>query len=205
MTARTLLGARALAIAASPTIGTADAAAEMRRSGIDVVDLSAGRAAEATPDYRFCMGGWRVGFALAPPPVLEAMLKVQQHLITCPTSFGQAAAVLALSEEPREELKALWRDWEKRTRHVAQTLDAFPGVSCAMPEGAFYAWADVRAVSESSERVAERLLREHRVAVVPGSAFGSQGEGFLRITCARAWDEIEEGLERLERGLSSFS
>jgi aspartate/methionine/tyrosine aminotransferase len=153
----------------------------------------------------FCMGGWRVGFALAPPPILEAMLKVQQHLITCPTSFGQTAAALALSEEPRDEVKALWRDWEKRTRHVTRVLHAIPGVSCAMPEGAFYAWADARAISSSSERLAERLLREHRVAVVPGSAFGPAGEGFLRITCARSWDELEEGLKRLERGLGSVS
>jgi aspartate/methionine/tyrosine aminotransferase len=153
----------------------------------------------------FCMGGWRIGFALAPPPILEAMLKVQQHLITCPTSFGQTAAALALSEEPREEVKALWRDWEERTRCVTRALDALPGVSCAMPEGAFYAWADARRLSSSSERLAEWLLREHRVAVVPGSAFGPGGEGFLRVTCARSWNEIEEGLERLRRGLSSFS
>jgi aspartate aminotransferase len=133
------------------------------------------------------------------------MLKVQQHLITCPTSFGQTAAALALSEEPREEVKALWRDWEERTRCVTRALDALPGVSCAMPEGAFYAWADARRLSSSSERLAEWLLREHRVAVVPGSAFGPGGEGFLRVTCARSWNEIEDGLERLRRGLSSFS
>jgi aspartate/methionine/tyrosine aminotransferase len=153
----------------------------------------------------FCMGGWRVGFALASPPLLEAMLKVQQHLVTCPISFGQTAGVLALSEEPRAEMKALWRDWEKRTLHVTRALDALPGVSCAMPEGAFYAWADVRALSDSSERVAERLLAEHHVAVIPGSAFGPGGEGYLRITCARSWEEIERGLERLARGLSSLS
>jgi aspartate/methionine/tyrosine aminotransferase len=149
----------------------------------------------------FCMGGWRVGFALAPPPVLEAMLKAQQHLVTCASSFGQTAGAAAYREDARDEVKALWWGWERRVRRATTTLDALPRVSCPMPEGAFYAWADVRALSESSETLAARLLEEHGVAVVPGSAFGPSGEGYLRITCARDDDELQRGLARLKAAL----
>jgi aspartate/methionine/tyrosine aminotransferase len=145
----------------------------------------------------FCMGGWRVGFAVAPVPILEEMVKVQQHLVTCASSFGQQAGALAYRDAPRPEVKALWKDWEKRTRHATSTLDELPRVSCAMPEGAFYAWADVRDLGASSEEVARRLLEEHGVAVVPGVAFGPSGEGYVRITCARDWPELEAGLERM--------
>jgi aspartate/methionine/tyrosine aminotransferase len=152
----------------------------------------------------FCMGGWRVGFALAPPPILEAMLKAQQHLVTCASSFAQTAGAAAYREEARDEVKALWRAWERRARHVTGTLDALPRISCPMPEGAFYAWVDVRQAGdsgESSEALASRLLHEHHVAVVPGSAFGPSGEGYLRVTCARDDDELEKGLTRLKSAL----
>lgn len=149
----------------------------------------------------FCMGGWRIGFALAPPVVIDAMLSAQQHLVTCASSFAQTAAVVAYRSDPPEEVRALWREWESRTRHVTSSLDAMPGLSCAMPEGAFYAWVDIRARGESSESFSDRLLRDHGVAVVPGSAFGPSGEGYVRVTCARSWEEIEQGLTRFEEAM----
>lgn len=149
----------------------------------------------------FCMGGWRVGFALAPSSIIEAMLKAQQHLVTCASSFGQIAGAAAYREEPRDEVKALWRGWERRVRRATEALDALPRVSCPMPEGAFYAWADVREIGEPSATLASRLLEEHHVAVVPGSAFGPHGEGYLRITCARDDEELERGLARLKAAL----
>ena len=149
----------------------------------------------------FSMGGWRVGFALAPEPILEVMITVQQHLVTCAGSFAQTGAVTAYGEPPREEVRALWADWEKRCRRAAEALDAIPGVHCPMPEGAFYAWADVSTLGEPSERLADRWLDELQVAVVPGSAFGPNGEGYVRITCVRSWEELEKGLSRLRRAL----
>lgn len=150
----------------------------------------------------FCMGGWRVGFALAAPEMIEAMLKVQQHLVTCASSMGQVGGTTAYREPPRPEVVALWRDWEERVRHVCATLDALPRVHCPMPEGAFYAWVDLRELDASSEEIAKSLLDEHGVAVVPGSAFGPSGEGYVRITCARDRGELEEGLERLQKAWS---
>lgn len=145
----------------------------------------------------FSMGGFRVGFANAPAALIDSMVTVQQHLVTCASSIAQAAGTLAYSEPPPAEVVALWNDWEKRCRHAVEALDAIPGVACAMPEGGFYAWADTSALDASSESLAMRLLEDARVAVVPGAAFGPTGEGFLRITCVRSWEELDDGLERM--------
>jgi aspartate/methionine/tyrosine aminotransferase len=150
----------------------------------------------------FAMGGWRIGFVLAPPRIREAMVTLQQHLITCPNSFVQAGATQALSEPPRPEVVELWRDWEKRCEYLTGALNAMPGVRCAMPEGGFYAWADISRLGRPSADVAETLLHDHHVAVVPGSAFGATGEGYLRLTCVRSWAELEAAVPRLRRALS---
>ncbi len=150
----------------------------------------------------FSMGGWRIGFLLAPPRLLTAMVAVQQHLTTCAGSFTQAGAAVALRDAPSPEVEVLWRDWEDRCRFVAAELDALPRVACAAPEGGFYAWIDVSALGIPSAHLAERLLQQHRVVLVPGSAFGPSGEGFLRMTCVKSWAELEQGLPRVKAGLS---
>ncbi len=148
------------------------------------------------------MGGWRIGFAYAPPHVIEAMNTVQQHLTTCVGSFTQAGAAVAFGEEPKPELTGMWKDWAERCEYMTSELNALPGVSCAMPEGGFYGWADIRETGEGSEALAERLLKDHHVAVVPGSAFGGQGEGFLRITCVKSWEDLKEGVRRMKEALA---
>ncbi len=148
------------------------------------------------------MGGWRIGFVYAPPPVISAMVTLQQHLATCASSFIQVGAAVAFGEEPGPVLTDTWREWEERCQFMCLEVDMLPGVSCTPPDGGFYAWADIRGTGETSEALAERLLRDHHVAVVPGSAFGTRGEGFLRITCVRSWDELREGIRRMKEALS---
>jgi aspartate aminotransferase len=148
------------------------------------------------------MGGWRIGFALAPEPVADAMTTLQQHLMTCAGSFTQAGAAHALGEPPGPELTGMWEEWEGRCRRMTSALNRLPGVSCAMPEGGFYAWADVRDRGEDSEPLATRLLEEEHVAVVPGAAFGPGGEGFLRVTCVKSDADLDRALERMERFFS---
>ncbi len=148
------------------------------------------------------MGGWRVGFALAPPAVASAMTALQAHLLTCAGSFTQVAAAHAFGDPPGRELKALWATWEARCRRMTEALDGLPGVSCAMPEGGFYAWADVGERGEPSEVLATRLLQEEGVAVVPGSAFGPGGAGYLRITCVKSEADLDRALERMGRFFS---
>ncbi len=147
------------------------------------------------------MGGWRIGFAFAPPPVIEAMVTGQQHLTTCVGSFTQAGAAVAFGDDPPPALTDMWKEWEERCRFMTSALDALPGVACAMPEGGFYAWADIRGTGERCEALAERLLKDHHIAVVPGAAFGGQGEGYLRITCVKSWDDLQEGVKRLKEAL----
>jgi aspartate/methionine/tyrosine aminotransferase len=85
---------------------------------------------------------------------------------------------------------------------VAAEINRIPGVKCAVPEGGFYAWIDVRSKHAASEEIAERLLRQHGVVLVPGSAFGPTGEGFLRMTCVKSWQELRLGLVQIARGLA---
>ena len=151
----------------------------------------------------FSMGGWRIGFAVASRDRIEAMTVLQQHLITCASSFAQAGAARALGEPPRPELQALWQDWERRCVFVNEHFAALPGVKCRMAEGGFYAWVDLTARGWTSEEFARRLLQGYQVAVVPGSAFGPSGEGHVRVTCVRSWDDIRNAMELISRAIET--
>ena len=150
----------------------------------------------------FAMGGWRIGFALTPPALMPAVTKLQQHLLTCACSFVQAGAAAAYREPPRPEVLELWREWEDRCVFMTAGLDAIPGLKCPMPEGGFYGWLDITATGSTSEQMAHMLLEREHVAVVPGSAFGSSGEGYLRITCVKSRADLEEGLRRIRNALT---
>ncbi len=151
----------------------------------------------------FCMGGWRVGFAYGPAAVIEGMVVVQQHLVTCAGSFAQTGAARALGESAPTPIVRLWADWEERCKYTVAALDRLSDVTCKMPESGFYAWIDIRETGWGSVDLAERLLVEHHVAVVPGAAFGPSGEGYLRMTCVKSWADLRTGLTRLEKGLAS--
>ncbi len=150
----------------------------------------------------FSMGGWRIGFVYAPPSIISGMVTLQQHLITCVASFIQKGAVKALSGEPPDEIIKLWKDWEKRCQFAVSELNKLPNIRCEPPEGGFYAWIDISKTGLTSTEMAKRLLEKHHVALVPGVAFGSQGEGYLRMTCVRSWEELREGLSRFREALT---
>jgi aspartate/methionine/tyrosine aminotransferase len=150
----------------------------------------------------FSMGGWRIGFVYAPQSIISGMVTLQQHLITCVASFIQKGAVKALSGEPPDEIKKLWKDWEKRCQFVVSELNKLPDISCDLPEGGFYAWIDISKTGLTSTEMAKRLLEKHHIALVPGVAFGSHGEGYLRMTCVRSWEELREGLSRFNQALT---
>jgi aspartate/methionine/tyrosine aminotransferase len=148
----------------------------------------------------FSMGGWRVGFVFAPAPMLDAMVTLQQYLLTCANSFVQVGAAHALTES-REEISSLWRDWELRCKFVTSQLNAMPGIVCPMPEGGFYAWADITGTGLTSAEITHVLLNEQQIAVVPGSAFGARGEGYIRLTCVRSWDDLLEAMRRIQAAI----
>jgi len=152
----------------------------------------------------FSMTGWRLGYALAPKPIIEAMLKVQSQCTSNPSSISQYAALAALTG-PMDSLPVMLAEYARRRARILAGLSAIPGVSCTEPSGAFYAFPDVSAHlvdrSGDSTALARYLLEREQVAVVPGDAFGAPG--YLRISYATSMDRIEEGLRRLERFFAS--
>ncbi len=93
----------------------------------------------------FSMGGWRIGFNIAPEPILSAMVRMQQHMITGAGSFVQAGAAVAIADAPSSDVESLWKDWERRVEWVVSEVNQIPNLSCHRPEGGFYAWIDIRA------------------------------------------------------------
>jgi len=147
----------------------------------------------------FSMGGWRIGFAYASKEIIDQFEKLQQHLITSANSFVQAGATIAFGEEPKDVVLNYWSDWEEKCRFACETLNKIEGLSCLIPEGGFYAWLNISKTGLSSEIFAQRLLKEERVALVPGHSFGSMGKNFVRITCVKSSEETEEGIKRIKR------
>jgi len=145
----------------------------------------------------YAMTGWRVGYAAAPQPILDAMLKVHQYAIMCASTMSQAAALEALLHG-EEGVQQMLSSYTQRRQVMIDGLNRL-GLTCGNPRGAFYAFASVAQTGMTSEAFAERLLFEEKVAVVPGSAFGAAGEGFVRVAYCTALDKIEEALARMER------
>jgi aspartate aminotransferase len=149
------------------------------------------------------MTGWRIGFALAPKPLIDAMMKLQSHTTSNPTSISQKAAIEAL-RGPQDSIPVMLAEYRKRRDFVVKRLRSIPGVKIAEPKGAFYAYPNVsvgfRDGISSALQFSERLLSEAHVAVVPGEAFGTNEH--VRISYATSMTELERGLDRIERFIS---
>lgn len=150
------------------------------------------------------MTGWRVGYAVGPRALIDAMIGLQSHSISNATSIAQKAAVAALTG-PQEPVERMVREFAARREYVVRRLQELPGVTCTVPEGAFYAfprvdavfgqrWRGDRSVTDSTA-LAEQLLEEAHVALVPGQAFGA--EGYLRLSYAASRPQLEKGLDRM--------
>ena len=147
----------------------------------------------------YAMTGWRIGFTLAPSPVVGAMLKLQSHSTSNPNSIAQKAAVEAL-KGPQDSVQAMLAEYRRRRDFVVARLRHIPGVRCAEPKGAFYAYPNIAEAMRfrgiaSPHQFAERLLAEANVAVVPGEAFGT--DQHIRISYATSMKELERGLDRI--------
>jgi aspartate aminotransferase len=149
----------------------------------------------------YAMTGWRIGFALAPAPIITAMNKLQSHSTSNPTSISQKAAVEAV-RGPQDSIPEMLAEYRKRRDFVVNRLLQIPGVSITMPKGAFYAYPNVSLayasgrIKNSLEFAAELLAKAH-VAVVPGEAFGTSDH--VRISYATSMHELERGLDRLHK------
>jgi aspartate aminotransferase len=147
----------------------------------------------------YAMTGWRLGYATAPAPILQGMLKIQQHSVSNATSFVQRAGVEALRGD-QGAVRAMVVEFKKRRDIMINGLRKM-GIECAPPRGAFYAFAKVSQFGNSVE-VTEKLLRDALVAVTPGSAFGPNGEGYVRLSYATSRQNIEDGIDRIEASLA---
>lgn len=146
----------------------------------------------------YSMTGWRLGYAAAPSPIISAVNKMHQHLTTCAPSFVQAAGVTALREE-QDEIKLLVAEYQKRRDYLISELNQIPGFYCSTPKGSFYVYVNVKAFSMSSAELCDYFLMEGHVALVPGSVFGENGEGYVRLSFANSYENLVEAVERLKR------
>ncbi len=145
----------------------------------------------------YAMTGWRLGYACAPANILAQMLKIHQFAIMCAPTTSQYAAVSALKNGDKD-VEIMRESYNQRRRYLLHAFKEM-GLDCFEPFGAFYAFPSIKRFGMSSDEFANRLLREEKVAVVPGTAFGSCGEGYLRISYAYSLESLKEALGRLER------
>lgn len=143
----------------------------------------------------FAMTGWRIGFVCAPQELIEAMMKIHQYAILCAPIMSQEAAIEAL-ERGGQSMVKMRREYELRRNYIVRGLNDL-GLECFKPRGAFYVFPKITSTGLTSREFSLRLLREKKVAVVPGSAFGASGEGHVRCSYATALDQIKIAVERI--------
>lgn len=144
-----------------------------------------------------CMTGWRVGYLFAPQNVINTMCVLSSFQTYGVNALSQKAAAYAMNTQD-EKVKERARIFGERMKFVASKLNAMKGVKCRTPEGAFYLFPDISGTGLNSEEFTWRLLNESKVAVIPGSAFGRTGEGYIRIACTQAMETLTEAMNRME-------
>ena len=145
----------------------------------------------------YAMTGWRIGYACAPALILKQMLKIHQYAIMCAPTTSQYAAVEAVKngDADIEEMK---RSYDERRRYLLKEFRSL-GMDCFEPYGAFYMFPNIKRFHMTSEEFATRLLREEKIAIVPGTAFGDCGEGYLRVSYAYSLEDLKRAIRRIRR------
>jgi aspartate aminotransferase len=159
-----------------------------------------------TVSKTYAMTGWRIGYGLAPEAIIGAMMKLQSHSTSNPTSIAQKAAIEALNG-PQDSVPEMLAEYRRRRDFVVPRLREIPGFTCSLPAGAFYAYPNVRgAIDRGGMKTplefADRLLKEASVAVVPGEAFGT--DDHFRLSYATSMGELERGLDRIQKFVESL-
>jgi len=145
----------------------------------------------------FAMTGWRIGYVMASRDLMEAMRKIHQYLIMSAPTMGQVAAMEALLHG-EDDVESMRFEYDRRRRLIVGGFNDI-GLTCFEPRGAFYAFPNIQLSGMDDENFCETLLREEQVAVVPGSAFGASGAGFVRASYTNTYENIEQALERMQR------
>ena len=145
----------------------------------------------------FAMTGWRLGYACGPGNIIQQMTKIHQFAIMCAPTSSQYAAVEALKHGD-QDVEMMRQSYDQRRRFLIKTFRDM-GLHCFEPFGAFYIFPSIKNLGMTSDEFAAELLKEEKVAVVPGTAFGDCGEGFLRISYAYSLEELKEATGRIAR------
>jgi aspartate/methionine/tyrosine aminotransferase len=151
----------------------------------------------------YAMTGWRVGYTVAPPAIIDEMEKLMEHMVSGVTAVAQRAALSAIAA-PLDCVQDMVATYDKRRRFVYEGLNAVDGIKCLKPESTFYAFPNIKSLGLSSWDLAKYLVKEHKVAVVPGSIFGKAGEGYVRLSFAASIEQLQEGIARIARGVAAL-
>jgi aminotransferase len=143
----------------------------------------------------FAMTGWRVGYACGPEEIINAMTKIHQYTMLCSPIMGQLGAIEALRGSAKSVLE-MKREYKRRREFMVSKLNEI-GLDCTMPEGTFYVFPSIKNTGMNSDDFAKKLLYKEKVAVVPGTAFGSRGEGHVRMAYASSMDNLKEAILRI--------
>ncbi|MEE4365077.1 MAG: pyridoxal phosphate-dependent aminotransferase [Desulfotignum sp.] len=149
----------------------------------------------------YAMTGWRVGYVAAHKAIIAEMEKLMEHMVSGVTSVAQRAALAAITGS-QACVKQMVERYAKRRDLVVDGLNSIKGISCITPESTFYAFANISSFGMSSWEFARHMVENHQVAMVPGSIFGENGEGFVRISFATSSANLEEALKRIEKGVT---
>lgn len=151
----------------------------------------------------FAMTGWRLGYTIAPPRIVPALVMLIMNTYTCVAEFTQYAAIEALRDREGATQKMV-KEFAKRRQQFIQDLNQVPGFHCAPPEGAFYAWVNITETGATAEEVCRIMLEEAGVAAIPGAAFGPAGKDFVRFSFASSTAVLKEAVERIQKVSASW-
>ncbi|MFQ5818925.1 MAG: pyridoxal phosphate-dependent aminotransferase [Candidatus Heimdallarchaeota archaeon] len=152
----------------------------------------------------YAMAGWRIGYATANEEIIREMQKMHEHFCIHPSSVSQKAAIAAL-DGSQECVESMVQTYKERRSVIVNGLNKIPGISCIAPHGTFYVFPNIKALGRSAQDLAEYLLRECHFVTVPGTAFGPEGEGHLRISYSASMEAINEGLSRIQKAVSHLN
>jgi aspartate/methionine/tyrosine aminotransferase len=150
----------------------------------------------------YAMDGWRIGYLIAPRELISHAMKLHQHVVSCPNTFVQVGAQVALTAS-QDCVREMVAEFDRRRRKLMSRLEAM-GITYVRPRGAFYIFPSIKKFGLTSNQFADFLFQKARVAVVPGDAFGPGGEGYVRISYCAPVEEIEEGMERVRSALAQL-
>jgi aspartate/methionine/tyrosine aminotransferase len=151
----------------------------------------------------YAMTGWRLGYGIMPKELAQVVQLLLTHSVGCTAEFVQVAGIEALTG-PQDQAEAKVAEYQTRRDVIVDGLNAIPGITCQLPQGAFYAFPNIRSFGLTSNEMADLILEKAGVAVLPGSSFGSYGEGYLRLVYSNSIENIQRAIAQIGQVLKAL-